>query len=120
MTAALEKVSEGKYEYFFKGSSDNEEEEERDRRRERRSSKKERSKDRRRRKSRDRRHRSDEEDEGDGDDGEKLKMITGMAWNREKYWGTPLQLDDKRIEDYVDWIKEKNLVVSFGYSVRVA
>ena len=61
----------------------------RDRRRDR---SRDRSRDRYRRRSRSRSNSRDREDING-----MTRSLTGIAWNKEKYQGTPLQLDDDRL-----------------------
>jgi len=35
-----------------------------------------------------------------------MERMTGIAWNRQKYVGNPLQLDDQRLKDYSKFLKE--------------
>lgn len=39
------------------------------------------------------------------------RSVTGIAWNKEKYEGTPLQLEDDRLEEHVDWLKRHDLTI---------
>ena len=36
------------------------------------------------------------------------RSLTGIAWNKEKYQGTPLQLDDDRLGEGFEISNEKN------------
>ena len=45
------------------------------------------------------------EDEDDG------RCVTGIVWNKEKYKGTPLQIDDDRLSDFLPWLKKHNIVI---------
>ena len=46
---------------------------------------------------------SDDEDDG--------RCVTGIVWNKEKYKGTPLQIDDDRLSDFSPWLKKHNIVI---------
>ena len=37
--------------------------------------------------------------------------VTGIAWNQEKYHGTPLQLGDERLGNLAKWVQLHNLTV---------
>ena len=37
--------------------------------------------------------------------------LTALVWNSEKYDGTPLQLDDTRLGELADWVKDHNITV---------
>ncbi|TRY78703.1 hypothetical protein TCAL_14425 [Tigriopus californicus] len=39
------------------------------------------------------------------------RSMTGIAWNKEKYDGTPLQLEDDRLVEHVDWLKRHDLTI---------
>jgi len=50
----------------------------------------------------------DHEEEADADN---PKRVTGIVWNKEKYIGTPLQLDDERLSEFSKWLKKHNIVI---------
>ena len=33
-----------------------------------------------------------------------MRSITGIAWNKDKYHGTPLQLTDDRLAEFRGWL----------------
>lgn len=47
----------------------------------------------------------------DEDDEEVDQRTTGIVWNKEKYNGTPLQIDDERLSEFSKWLKKYNVVV---------
>ena len=50
-----------------------------------------------------------ESDDGLSDDekdsNEEDKCVAAIVWNKQKYKGTPLKQDDKRLGKYVRWLK---------------
>ena len=99
----LENVSEGKYEFYFQGMEDDGGEE-----RSSRSSRSSRSRQQpRRSRSRDRR----DEVEVGVEEEEKVRNVTAIAWDREKYSGSPLQLGDQRLREWSKWLREHDLTV---------
>jgi hypothetical protein len=50
----------------------------------------------------------DKEANDDEDDG---RCVTGIAWNKDKYIGTPLQVTDRRLAEYTKWLKIHNIVI---------
>lgn len=48
---------------------------------------------------------------GQEDDEEMDKHVTGVAWDKDKYIGTPLQMDDKNLSSHSKWLKQQNVVV---------
>lgn len=49
------------------------------------------------------------EQESNSDDGN--RCITGLIWNKEKYRGTPLKIDDQRLSEFTPWLKKHNIVI---------
>ena len=43
-------------------------------------------------------------------EGEAERSITGIAWNKTKYFGTPLQLGDTEMEKYVGWLQRHDVL----------
>ncbi len=141
LVSVLEKVSEGKYEFYFQNQDDsgggggrpdsrNKKDDKRSSRN--RSKSRDRGGDRGRSKSRDGRRsragssrRNSPEDRGasgggarrgrrrrgDDDDEEDKGTQTAIAWNREKYSGSPLQLGDDRLSEWNKWLRQHNLTV---------
>ena len=46
---------------------------------------------------------SDEEEDG--------RCVTGIVWDKEKYKGTPLQIDDDRLSEFSPWLRKHNIVI---------
>ncbi len=44
-------------------------------------------------------------------EGEAGRSVTGIAWNRNKYFGSPLQLEDFELKDYAEWLRRHDLTV---------
>lgn len=53
----------------------------------------------------------DEKTREEAESGIATRSLTGIAWNREKYFGTPLQLDDERLREYRGWLKRHDLTI---------
>ncbi|TRY71198.1 hypothetical protein TCAL_15058 [Tigriopus californicus] len=53
----------------------------------------------------------DEKTRKETESGIATRSLTGIAWNREKYFGTPLQLDDERLQEYRGWLKRHDLTI---------
>ncbi len=51
-----------------------------------------------------RRGKEDEDDDGG-------RCVTGIAWNKDKYMGTPLRTNDKRLDEYTKWLKKHDIVI---------
>ena len=43
-------------------------------------------------------------------EGEADRSITGIAWNKAKYLGTPLQMGDSEVEKYVEWLQRHDVL----------
>ena len=43
-------------------------------------------------------------------EGEADRSITGIAWNKAKYLGTPLQVGDSELGEYVDWLHRHDVL----------
>lgn len=43
-------------------------------------------------------------------EGEADRSITGIAWNKAKYFGTPLQMEDSEMEKYVEWLHRHDVL----------
>ena len=37
--------------------------------------------------------------------------MTGVAWHKDKYVGTPLDLDDDRLKSQSDWLKKHDVTI---------
>ncbi len=48
---------------------------------------------------------------GGGGGDAKVRCLTGIAWNRDKYFGSPLQLGDERLSEWTKWLRERDLTV---------
>ena len=53
---------------------------------------------------------SDVRDGGGKWEGEADRSITGIAWNKHKYFGTPLQVGDSEVEKYVEWLQRHDVL----------
>jgi len=38
-------------------------------------------------------------------------LLTGIVWNKDKYLGTPLKMDDHRLTHYSKWLKKHNVAI---------
>ena len=47
---------------------------------------------------------------GNTDDMES-RSLTGIAWHRDKFVGTPLELDDDRLKVHADWLKKHDVTI---------
>ena len=45
------------------------------------------------------------------DDSVQSRSLTGIAWHKDKYVGTPLDLDDERLKDHAEWLKRHDLTI---------
>ena len=43
-------------------------------------------------------------------EGEADRSITGIAWNKAKYFGMPLQMEDSEVEKYVEWLHRHDVL----------
>lgn len=50
------------------------------------------------------------DDEG-ADDGVEVRGVTGIVWNRDKYIGSPLLVDDVQLTEFAPFLKQHNLTV---------
>lgn len=39
------------------------------------------------------------------------RSLTGIAWHRDKFVGTPLELDDDRLKDHAEWLKKHDVTI---------
>jgi hypothetical protein len=52
-----------------------------------------------------------DEERGGEWQGEVDRSITGMAWNRKKYFGTPLQFEESGLREYIEWLRRHDVTV---------
>lgn len=50
-------------------------------------------------------------EKSDSPEEEDLRCVTGLVWNKDKYLGTPLQMDDKRLNEYSKWLKRRSIAI---------
>jgi hypothetical protein len=39
------------------------------------------------------------------------RSLTGIAWHRDKFVGTPLELDDERLKAHAEWLKKHDVTI---------